>query len=69
MAKIVSARLHKRPGAKLVHRFRSNVVGMDRFRDWIIVVLENGKAYRSNKAVTRWYLIRPTTRGVAKEIK
>lgn len=44
---------------ELVHRFRSNVVAMKNFRDRLIVVLANGKAYRSNAKATRWYRIAP----------
>lgn len=51
----VSERMHTRPGIKLIHRFRSNVVSMTTFRDRIIVLLESGKAYRSNSDGTRWY--------------
>jgi hypothetical protein len=61
MTKPVSARLHTRPGIKLVHRFRSQVVEMATFNDQVLVVLANGKAYRSNLKVTRWYKIDATS--------
>lgn len=57
--KSVSERMHTRSGIKLVHRFRSNVVSMTTFQDRILVVLESGKAYRSNAKATRWYRITP----------
>ena len=43
--KSVSDRMHKRPGVKLMHTFRSNVVSMTNYRERILVVLANGKAY------------------------
>ncbi len=47
-----------RPGIKLVHRFRSNVVDMTTIGDRLIVILASGKVYRSNKKATRWYRIK-----------
>ena len=44
-----------RPSSKKLHTFRSRVVSMTTFSGRIVVVLENGKAYRSNDRVTRWY--------------
>lgn len=51
----------KRPGIKLVHRFRSNIVDMTTVGEdpRIIVILASGKAYRSNAKATRWYRINP----------
>lgn len=46
-----------RPGIKCLHRFRSNVVAMTKFNNRIVVALANGKAYRSNLKLTRWYRI------------
>lgn len=56
----VSEILHKRPGIKRLHTFRSNVANMTSHKGRILVVLENGKAYRSNRDVTRWYKISPS---------
>lgn len=58
--KSVSERMHTRPGVELVHTFRSHVVSMTNYRGRILVVLESGKAYRSNLKATRWYRIQPT---------
>lgn len=52
--------MNNRPGTKLLHRFRSNVTGItklrDRYGERIMVILESGKVYISNKKVTRWRL-------------
>ena len=55
----VSERLHKRPGIKKLHTFRSQVVSMTTFSGRIVVILANGKSYRSNDKVTRWYKLKP----------
>lgn len=57
--KSVSETLHKRPGIKRLHTFRSQVTSMASHKGRILVVLENGKAYRSNLKATRWYKINP----------
>lgn len=46
-----------RPGFKVLHRFRSNVIDMTVFNDRLYVITERG-AYRSNKAATRWYRVK-----------
>lgn len=53
--------INARPGMKLVHRFRSQIMGMTTVGEdeRIIVVLASGKVYRSNKKLTRWYRIKP----------
>ncbi len=56
-ATIKGVEVWKRPGVKCLHRFRSNVVAMTVFRERIIVLLDSGKAYRSNAKLTRWYKI------------
>lgn len=57
----VSEILHKRPGIKRLHTFRSNVTNMTSYKGRILVVLANGKAYRSNLKVSRWYKINPVS--------
>lgn len=54
-------RFSRRPGIKLIHRFRSNIVDMTTVVEdpRIIVILASGKAYRSNATATRWYRIKP----------
>ena len=47
-----------RSGCKKLHTFRSRVEHMTALNNVIVVVLENGKMYRSNAKVTRWYKIK-----------
>lgn len=42
---------------EFLHRFRSTVVATTTFRNRVVVQLANGKAYRSNLKMTRWYKI------------
>lgn len=49
-----------RPGSQYLHRFRSNVAAMTLTPDErMVVVLASGKAYISNKKLTRWRLLKP----------
>jgi hypothetical protein len=66
-AKSVSERMHTRPGVELVHTFRSHVVSMTNYQGRILVVLESGKAYRSNAKGTRWYRINGRTSDISSE--
>ena len=49
----VAEGIHTRPGVKLVHKFRSQVLSMIVVNDRLIVCTERG-VYRANKEMTRW---------------
>lgn len=56
----VSGRMHKRPGIERLHTFRSRIWNMTSYIDGrIIVILQSGKCYISNKKHARWNLIKP----------
>ncbi len=49
-----------RPGMEKIHAFRSRVLGMTPFKDRLMVLTERG-VYVSNKKMTRWRKIYPSS--------